>query len=492
MRDRAVVLFGLMLWSMPLDGADLAQAYRETSQRVLARALADHGAWTKLEHLTTRIGHRLSGSPELDAAIAWAHAGMKAEGLDGARLQPVKVPRWVRGRESLRVVAPVSRELPMLGLGLSVGTSAEGITAPVVVVRDDTELQALGRPKVEGKIVVFASEWGEGRPFEGYGRTVRYRSDGASMAAKLGAVAALVRSATARSIASPHTGAMDYAEGVPRIPAAAVTVEDAEWLRRMTAAGEPVTVSLHMEARLEGEADSANVIAELRGRDLPDEVVVMGGHFDSWDVGQGAHDDGCSCMAAWQALTILKELGLRPRRTLRVVLWTNEENGLRGGRAYRDALGAGVASHVAALEMDGGCERPVGFGLTVLKPGESRRRGSDTPPPEPPEGGGAAALASAREIASLFGSIEATAVRWGGGGADIGPLMRAGVPGLSLDTVGTHYFDWHHSHGDTLYKVEPDDLRRATGMLAVMGYVLADMPVRLAPGPAPANPPTAP
>jgi hypothetical protein len=481
-REKTLVLLGLVLGLGPQQGGaqDLAQAYRETSDRVLARALADDRAWTKLEHLTTRIGHRLSGSPGLEAAIAWAHAGMKAEALEGVRLQPVKVPRWVRGRESLRVVSPVVRELPLLGLGMSVGTPPEGISAPVVVVRDEGELQALGRPKVEGKVVVFASEWGEGQPFEGYLRTVRFRSEGASMAASLGGVAALVRSATGRSIASPHTGSLRYAEGMPRIPAAAITVEDAEWLKRMTASGEQLTVSLQMEARLEGEADSANVIAELRGREEPDEIVVMGGHLDSWDTGQGAHDDGCATMAAWQALTILKEMGLRPRRTLRLVLWTNEENGLRGGRAYREALGEGVASHVAALEMDGGCERPVGFGLTVLKPGESRRRGEELPP-EPPDAKGASALARVREIASLFASIDATEVSWGGGGADIGPLMREGVPGLSLDTKGTHYFDWHHSHGDTLDKVEPDDLRRATGMLAVMGYVLADMPRRLVP-----------
>jgi carboxypeptidase Q len=221
----------------------------------------------------------------------------------------------------------------MLGLGMGIGTPREGITAPVVVVRSFEELHALGQGRVQGKIVAFAPDW------EGYGRTVRFRSSGASVAAKLGAVAVLVRSATGRSIASPHTGALSYEDGAPRIPAAAITVEDAEWLRRMAAFGETVTVSLEMEARLEGEADSANVIAEIRGREKPDEVVVIGGHYDSWDVGQGAHDDGCSCMAAWQALTILKEMGLRPRRTLRVVLWTNEENGLHGGRVYREALG---------------------------------------------------------------------------------------------------------------------------------------------------------
>jgi len=400
---------------------------------------------------------------------------MKAEGLDGTRLQPVKVPRWVRGREWARVVSPSPRELPMLGLGMSVGTPKEGITAPVVVVRTFEELDGLGRAEVEGRIVAFAPEW------EGYGRTVRFRSSGASAAARLGAVAVLVRSATPRSIASPHTGALRYEAGVPKIPAAAITVEDAEWLRRMAAAGEPVTVSLSMEARIEADADSANVIAEIRGSEKPDEVVVLGGHYDSWDVGQGAHDDGCACVAAWQALTILKELGLRPRRTLRVVLWTSEENSLNGSRAYREALGSGVASHVAAIEMDGGCERPVGFGFSMASPGApapSRRAGA---PPEPEEPAAREALARLRRIGSLFDSIDAASVKWGGGGADISPLMRDGVPGLSLDTTGEHYFDWHHTHADTIDKVDPADLRRATGMLAVMDYVLADMEEQLVP-----------
>jgi hypothetical protein len=434
----------------PIAAADdLAARYRELGQRVMARALADEGAWRKLEHVTTRIGHRLSGSPGLEQAIAWASAEMRAEGLEGVRLQPAKVPRWVRGRESLRLVAPVERELPMLGLGMSVGTPAGGLTAPLVAVRDEKELQSLGREKVQGRIVVYAADW------EGYNRTVRFRSSGASEAAKLGAVAALVRSATGRSIASPHTGSLTYAEGVAKIPAAAITVEDAMWLRRMASAGETLTATLAMEARLEGEADS-------------------------WDVGEGAHDDACSCMAAWRSLVLLKDMGLRPRRTLRVVLFTNEENGIAGGKAYHAALAGDFKSHAAAIEMDGGCERPAGFGITVRKPGEPRPPRGE-PPPTAPDGRGEAALATVRQIASLFAPIDATAVRWGGGGADISPLMAEGVPGLHLNTTGEHYFDWHHSHGDTLDKVEPADLQRATFMLAVMGYVLADMPGRLAP-----------
>ena len=467
----------LFVLAPPVPAADAPVAPdRDVAARILGRTLVDDGAWRRLEHLTTRIGNRLSGSAGLERAIAWAAEGMRADGLENVRVQPARVPKWVRGRESARLLAPVERDLPILGLGLSVGTPAEGITAPVAVVRSFDELTALGHEKVEGRIVAFATEW------EGYGRTVRYRSSGASAAAKLGAVAVLVRSATGRSIATPHTGMLSYADGAPKIPAASITVEDAEWMRRMAAAGEALTVSLRMEARLEGEADSGNVLAEIRGREKPEEVVVMGGHLDSWDVGQGAHDDGCACMAAWNALVVLRELGLRPRRTLRVALWTSEENSGAGGRAYRDALGADVKGHVAAIEMDGGCERPTGFGLTVVKPGETLRREGGAPRATEPEDPAALkALASVRAIGALLAPIDAGAVAWGGGGADIGPLMRDGVPGISLDTVGEHYFDWHHTNADTLDKVDATDLKKATAMLAVMGYMLADAPERLVP-----------
>jgi len=297
---------------------------------------------------------------------------------------------------------------------------------------------------------------------------VRYRAAGASRAAALGAKAVLVRSATGSSLYTPHTGALFYAPDQPRIPAAAIPPEDAAWFLRMQEMGEEVTVRLSMEAHMLPDAPSANVIAEIRGREMPDQVVVMGGHYDSWDVGQGAHDDGASCMAAWHALTLIHRLGLQPRRTLRVVLWTSEENGGAGGEAYRAALGDDVSSHVAAIEMDGGCERPVGFGFSLSGvPAD----GSD----ERYERGHR--LLS--EIAVLFEAIDASALARRGHGSDIAPLMRDGVPGLSLDTVGEHYFDWHHTHADTLDKVDPQDFRKAVALLGVMGYVLADMPETL-------------
>jgi len=461
MLTRAIpaVLVLLSLSGIAVAQASLTETYRETADRILEATLADTEGFEKLTHLTTSIGHRLSGSTSLERAIEWAYDRMREEKLDNVRKLPVLVPHWVRGRESARVTSPVEKEISILGLGGSIATPGGPLTAPVVAVRSFEDLAALGRDAVQGKIVLYAVPW------MGYGETVRYRASGASRAADLGAVAALVRSATGRSLYTPHTGSLRYDEGSAAIPAAAVTVEDAEWLARLIAAGQEVRVELSMEARMLPDAPSFNLVAEVEGREKPEEVVVMGGHFDSWDVGQGAHDDGAACIAAWHALTVIRKLGLTPRRTLRVVLWTNEENGLRGARAYRDWLGDGVSTHVAAIEMDGGAERPVGFGLG-LRAGQK-----DAPDALYDE-----ALTTLRQIGALLSGIEASEITRGGGGADIGPLMTEGVPGLGLRTVGEHYFDWHHTEADTLDKVDPDKFRRAMALLAVTGFVLADMP----------------
>jgi Peptidase family M28 len=456
-----VIAAALTFASLPATLAaqvSLTETYRETAEKLLEATMADSEGFEKLTYLTTSIGHRLSGSPALERAIEWAYEKMREEKLDNVRKLPVQVPHWVRGRESARVVAPVEKEISILGLGGSVATS-EPLTASVVAVRSFEELAELGRDAVQGKVVLYAVPW------MGYGETVRYRASGASRAADMGAVAALVRSATGRSLYTPHTGSLRYDEGSTRIPAAAVTVEDAEWMARLIAAGEDVRVELSMEARMLPDAQSFNLVAEVEGGEKPEEVVVMGGHFDSWDVGQGAHDDGAACMAAWQALTVIRRLSLTPRRTLRVVLWTNEENGLRGARAYRDFLGDEVSSHVAAIEMDGGAERPVGFGLG-LRAGQT----------DAPDATYDQALTTLRQIGALLSGIDASEVTRGGGGADIGPLMAEGVPGLGLRTVGEHYFDWHHTEADTLDKVDPDNFRRATALLAVTAFVLADMP----------------
>jgi carboxypeptidase Q len=428
------------------------ERYRAAAARIIGAALTSDHAYARLAHLTDHIGNRLSGSQNLERAIAWAITEMKRDGLDNVRAEKVMVPHWVRGEESLEMLAPVPRKLQMLGLGNSVGTSAEGITAEAVVVRSFAELDQLGE-QVRGKIVVYNA------PFVNYGATVEYRVRGASRAARYGAVAALVRSITPVSLQTPHTGAMNYDPEQPKIPIAAVTIEVAEFLQRMNDRGDHPRLRLKMDAKFLPDAESANVIAELKGSEKPDEVIVIGGHFDSWDVGQGAHDDGGGCIVAWEAVRLLKELGLRPRRTIRVVLWTNEENGLRGGNAYHDAYKAELAKHILAIESDSGVYRPEGFGLAETVPLQVR--------------------ANMLEIAKLLSGIGADQIATDGGGADIGPMVRDGVPGASLDVDGTHYFDIHHTPADTLDKVNPRELALCVATMAVMAYTVADMPESL-------------
>jgi carboxypeptidase Q len=374
-------------------------------------------------------------------------AEMRRDGLENVRGEPVTVPHWDRGQESLELVTPRRAKLPILGLGGSVGTPARGITAPVMVVSSFDELTSRAA-EAKGKIVLFDV------PFTTYGATVRYRGGGASAAARVGALAALVRSVTPQSMRTPHTGALRYDTTVKRIPSAAVTIEDAMMLRRMIERGERVTVTLRMGARMLPDARSRNVVAELRGSEKPDEIVVLGGHIDSWDVGQGAMDDAGGVVAAWEAVRIMKSLGLRPRRTIRVVAWTNEENGLAGATAYRDAHRDEVEKHVLAIESDNGVFKPRGVGFT----------GSDS------------ARAIVRQVARLLERIEAGGVAAAGGGADIGPITSLGVPAMSPDVDGTRYFWYHHTDADTMDKLDPREVALCVATMAVMAYVVADLP----------------
>jgi carboxypeptidase Q len=426
--------------------------YRERAARIIGAALTDDTAYRRLAWLTDRIGNRLSGSDSLTRAIEWAVSEMKRDRLDNVRAEKVMVPHWVRGEESLELIEPRALKLPVLGLGNSEGTPAGGVTAEAVVVRNFDELEALGE-RVRGKVVVYNV------PFTTYGQTVAYRGAGASRAAKYGAVAAIVRSVTPVSLQTPHTGSLRYADGLPKIPAAAVTIEGAEMLQRMYDRGEHPRLHLTMGAHFLPDAESANVVAELKGRERPNEVVVVGGHLDSWDVGQGAHDDGGGCIVSWEVARLLKELNLRPRRTIRVVLFTNEENGVRGGNGYRDAHKAEVADHVLAIESDIGVFRPTGFGLSEKASPQAR--------------------ADFQEIAKLLSGIRADRVDPDGEGTDIGPMMREGVTGASLNVDASHYFDIHHTQADTFDKVNPQELAACVAAMTVMAYVVADMPDRL-------------
>lgn len=464
----------------------LSSQYATTSHRIVDAALADNGAYEKLERLCDDVGHRLSGSEALDQAIKWAADAMRADGLDNVRTEPVQVVRWVRGAESVEMIEPRPQRLVMLGLGGSIATPPEGITAEVEVVRDEAELDRLGTGAA-GKIVLFNNAMPAYDPIRGsgYGQTVRFRSHGADLASDKGAVACLVRSVTAHSLRTPHTGAMSYGEGKRKIPAAAITIEDAAQIARLRVRGIKVLVRLKMEAHTEDKVASANVIGEIRGSTAPDEVVVVGGHIDSWDVGDGAHDDGAGCVMSMQALAVLKKLGLRPRRTIRCVLFTNEENGLAGGKQYALDHAAELKNHVAALESDSGGFRPVAIGISIPEsappPGSysstrvldaARRRRE----PSDKDQHAAARLAAVLKLLEPKLSVYATS---GGGGADISPMRSAGVPQLGLDVDGEHYFDYHHTPADTLDKVNPRDLRECVATLAATLYVVADMPGRL-------------
>jgi carboxypeptidase Q len=446
MRHLIVLLSALVGTTPLLAQGPVTTRYREVADRIIAAALADSSAYARLGEMVDRVGHRLSGSESLERAIDWMLAEMTRDGLANVRGEPVMVPVWVRGRESAQLVEPRPMGLPMLGLGGSVGTPPEGITAEVLVVGSFGELEARGA-EARGKIVLFDVPWA------GYGPTVQYRLHGAVAAARHGAVASLIRSVTPESQRSPHTGMMTYVDSVPRIPHAAITVEDAMLLRRLQERGERIVVRLRMEAQTLPDAPSRNPVGELVGRERPDEVVVLGGHIDSWDVGQGAMDDAGGVVATWEAVRLLTRLGLTPRRTIRVVGWTNEENGLRGGTAYRDTHRDALDRHVLAIESDAGVFRPLGFGFT----------GSDS------------AFALVRQVGALLEGIGAGEIRRGGGGADIGPIMREGVPGMGLDVDGTRYFWYHHSEGDTLDKLDPRDMALCVAALAVMAYVAADL-----------------
>jgi carboxypeptidase Q len=435
----------------PVSRGPWLDQYREPAARLIGEAVGSTFAWDRLSVLTDTIGNRLSGSPALDRAIQWTLAEMKRDGLENVHTEKVMVPKWVRGSESAEIVEPARHPIVMLGLGDSVATPPDGVEAEVLVVHSFEELEAKAA-QARGRIVFFNVA------FTNYGETVRFRSGGPSRAARLGAVAMLIRSVGPDGLRTPHTGALQYAADARKIPAAAIAAEDADRVQRMADRGSRVVVRLKMEAHFDAEAESANVIGEIRGREKPDEVVVVSGHLDSWDVGTGATDDGGGCVVTWEALRIMKKLNLRPRRTVRVVLWTNEENGGRGGLGYRDQHRSELPKHVLMMESDGGVFRPLGFGFT----------GTD------------AARQTVKAIASLLSGIGADQVSVGGGGADIGPsVQEAHIPSMSLDVDGAKYFLIHHTAADTIDKIDPVEMAKCAAAVAVMAYVVADLPQRL-------------
>lgn len=437
-------------------------------KRLQAAALASEYAYRQTAYLSNNIGPRLSGSPQAARAVEYVADEMRKLGCE-VRLEKVMVPHWVRGVETGELTEfpgqarGSTQKIILTANGGSVATPAEGLLAEVIVANSFEHLAQLGRERVAGKIVLFNVAFDErlavqGEPGVAYGQAVAYRGGGASAAARFGAVAALNRSAGGGGNRLPHTGAMNYAADAPKIPAASVTNEDAELMAYLAAQG-TVKMRLTLTPQSLPDAESYNVIADLKGTENPEQVVIVSGHLDSWDLGTGALDDACGVAVSMAVVKLIKDLGLKPRRTIRVVAWMNEENGLMGGRTYAQNHQAQVANHIAAIESDTGAGRPLGFfahasaaALRLLQPAADILRSQ-----------GAGIL---RPVASSPG-------------ADISPLDALGVPTFGIYQDARTYFNYHHTAGDTLDKVQPRELAENAAAMTVLAYAIASLPEAL-------------
>ncbi|XP_033339469.1 carboxypeptidase Q isoform X2 [Megalopta genalis] len=406
--------------------------------------------WYELANFVDTFGPRFTGTKTLEKAIDYVLNKSLEFGLENVHGEPVSVPHWIRGQESATLLSPRNKKIALLGLGYSVGTPPEGITAEAIVVNSFKELEKR-KHEVPGKIVVYNER------YVSYDETVKYRSSGASEAAKYGAVAALIRSVTPYSLYTPHTGMQRYAENVTKIPTACITQEDSVLLRRMSIRGKTIKINLKMEAKTLPDELSRNIIAEIVGSTLPEKVVVVSGHVDSWDVGQGAMDDGGGAFISWHALKLLKQLNFRPRRTVRLIMWTAEEMGLIGSSQYIKSHKAKENNLQFVMESDMGTFMPLGLEFT----------GTDE------------VKCILEEIMGLLLPMGKMKLRSPQGGPDITSWVDAGIPGGSLWTQNDKYFYYHHSNADTMLVENPDALDRGTALFAAVSFVLADLSIDL-------------
>ncbi|HEX8172534.1 MAG TPA: M20/M25/M40 family metallo-hydrolase [Thermoanaerobaculia bacterium] len=445
------------LLTLALAAPALAQSPGDAA-RVIDEELAHSHAYATLQHLTDHIGPRLSGSRGAALAVQWTASQFRAWGID-VRTEPVMVPHWVRGEERGTLVSHNNQKLVLTALGGSVATPQSGITADVIEVSSFDELEKLGRAKIAGKIVYYNNPMDlakveRGQAFDAYSEAVAFRGTGAARAAEYGAVASLIRSVASASLRSPHTGAMRYDPKQPKIPSAALATEDAELVHRLLGEGERVRVHLVLTPRTLPDVESANVVAEIRGSERPNEIVLIGGHLDSWDLGTGAIDNGSGVAMVMETMRLIKTMGIRPRRTIRAVLFMNEENGLRGAHAYFDAAAKReeLAHHIAAIESDAGTGAPSAISTTL-------------------EGEALARLAARARVLDRIGPIRFESSRHTG--ADTSPLTDAGVPGFGLTPDARRYFHYHHSPADTLDKIDPKELAQNSASLAALAILLA-------------------
>src|SRR5881398_940699 len=432
-------------------------------KRLQQAALTSDYAYRQVAHLSNNIGSRLTGSAQADKAVEYVASELKAIGCE-VQLERVRVPHWVRGEETAALVqfpgqaANTAQKIVLCALGDSVPTPADGIEAEVIAVRNFDELKSLPREKVAGKIVLFNYPFdkqmaAEGRGGEAYGEAVLYRADGPSAVARQGAVACLIRSVGGADYRLPHTGQTDYANDAPKIPAGAVTAEDADLIADLVRQG-PVRMKLVLTPQTLPDVESANVIGDIKGSEHPEQVIVVSGHLDSWDLGTGAIDDGAGVAVSMEVANLIQKLHLKPKRTIRVIVWMNEENGSRGSKQYAKDHEKDWPNHFAAMETDGGAGHPIGINIkgkpevkAMLKPVAAILQES-----------GAGMLSLAEHA-----------------GADIEPMEKAGVPAFSPIQDSRFYFNYHHTAADTLDKIVPKELAENSAVVTVFAYALANM-----------------
>ncbi len=425
-------------------------------RKIFTEALMNGVAYNSLRELTKDIGNRISGSPAAAKAVEWTKKKMYEAGADTVILQPVMVPHWVRGKKESAFIIEANgnkTKVSVCALGNSIATPANGLTAQIVEVNNFDELKRMGKENIQGKIVFFNYPFDEAfiQTFEAYGDAVGYRWAGPSEASRYGAVGSVVRSMTNAKDDFPHTGSMGYNDSLPKIPCCAISTNAADLLSRIIKANKLTNFSFTQECHFEDSVLSYNVVGELRGSEYPDKYVVVGGHLDSWDIGEGAHDDGAGVVQSIEVLRIFKALGVRPKATIRAVAFMNEENGQRGGKGYLKYAQLNKEKHIAAMESDAGGFAPTGFGLEMT----DKER------------------AEIKKWAPLFLPYGIYSFTNEGDGVDIGPLKALDVPRIGLFVESQRYFDYHHSDNDTFDKVNKRELLLGAAAMASLTWLLS-------------------
>ncbi|HLL93720.1 MAG TPA: M20/M25/M40 family metallo-hydrolase [Spirosoma sp.] len=449
MKWTLILLLGLLAGVAHAQNADSTMI-----RKIYNEALGNGKSYELLRHLTKQIGPRLSGSEGAQKAVDWTKQVMEQEGFDRVFLQEVMVPHWVRGKkeEAYIHIGSQKRTVPIAALGGSVATDPKGVEAGIVEVKSFPELRSLGAERVKGKIVFFNRPMDPTKinTFEAYSGAVDQRANGATEAAKLGAVGAIVRSMTNVHDDNPHTGGMRYGTGVALIPTAAISTNGADLLSKSLKDNPNLTFYFRQYCESLPDAKSYNVVGELKGSEKPDEIIVVGGHLDSWDLAEGAHDDGAGCVQSMEVLRIMKALGIKPKRTIRAVMFMNEENGLRGGVQYADLAKKNNDKHIAAVESDNGGFTPRGFGIV----GTPEQRAKVIP---------------WKPLLAPYGLTE---IGPGSGGADIGPLATLGTVLFGFKPDSQRYFDYHHTPVDNFESVSQRELELGGASMAALVYLL--------------------